>query len=163
MQENLENSLTDRIIGAAIEVHRHLGPGLLESVYEECLCHELGIMGLRFQRQIHMPVVYKGLTLEGAYRADLVVEDMIVVEIKATEGTAPVHHSQLLTYLKVSNRRVGLLINFNMPVLTDGLKRIVNRYAGPAPREEKTSESLLSSPRLPPRLRVSASIPDGPQ
>jgi GxxExxY protein len=163
MREEQLNRVTQGIIGAAIEVHRHLGPGLLESVYEACLCHELGIVGLRFERQVHLPVVYKGLTLESAYRADLIVEDLIVVEIKATEETAPVHHSQLLTYLKVSNRRVGLLINFNMPVLTSGLKRIVNRYAGPAPREEKTSESLLSSPRLPPRLRVSASIPDGPQ
>jgi GxxExxY protein len=126
--ENRENYLTDRIIGAAIEVHRHLGPGLLEAVYEECLCHELGMMGLKFQRQIHIPVIYKGLKLEGAYRADLIVEDLIVVEIKATEGTAPVHHSQLLTYLKVSNRRVGLLINFNRPVLKNGLKRIVNGF-----------------------------------
>jgi GxxExxY protein len=148
----MDDRITERIIAAAIEVHRHLGPGLLESVYEECLCHELRLMGLRFERQTHMPIVYKGLKLEGAYRADLVVEDSVVVEIKATEGTAPVHHSQLLTYLKVSDRRVGLLINFNVPVLKDGLKRVVNRHVDSSP----------SSPRLPQRLSVSASIPERP-
>ena len=129
----MDDRITERIIAAAIEVHRHLGPGLLESVYEECLCHELRLMGLRFERQTHMPIVYKGLKLEGAYRADLVVEDSVVVEIKATEGTAPVHHSQLLTYLKVSDRRVGLLINFNVPVLKEGLKRVVNRHVDSSP------------------------------
>lgn len=138
------NEVTDKIIGAAIEVHRHLGPGLLESIYEECLCYELSQMGLQFQRQVRLPICYKGIKLESAYKVDLVVEDAVVVEIKATEGMAPVHSSQLLTYLKSSNKRVGLLINFNVPVLKDGLKRIVNRYAGP----------LLD----PPRLRVSASI-----
>lgn len=137
------NVVTDKIIGAAIEVHRHLGPGLLESIYEECLCYELSQMGLQFQRQVRLPIHYKGIKLESAYKMDLVVEDAVVVEIKATEGMAPIHSSQVLTYLKSSNKRVGLLINFNVPVLKDGLKRIVNRYTGP----------LLD----PPRLRVSAS------
>ena len=145
-----ENELTEKIIGAAIEVHRHLGPGLLESAYEECLCYELKQMGLRFQRQVHLPIQYKEIRLESAYRMDLLVEDLVVVEIKASEDTAPVHASQVLTYLKVSKKRVGLLINFNMPVLKDGLKRIVNHYAG---------KPISSAPRISPRLRVSASSP----
>jgi len=138
--------LTGRIIAAAIEVHRHLGPGLLESVYEECLCHELKDAGIEFERQPHIPVVYKGLRLESGYRADLLVEDEVVVEIKATEVTARIFHAQLLTYLKVSQKQVGLLINFNVPVLKDGIKRIVNRYPD----------------FRPPRLRVSASISGRP-
>jgi GxxExxY protein len=140
-----ENALTEKIIGAAIEVHRHLGAGLLESAYEECLCYELNQMGLHFERQVHLPIHYKGITLESAFRMDLLVEDSVIVEIKATEGSAPVHASQVLTYLKSADKRVGLLINFNVPVLKDGIKRIVNHYAGPDP--------LLSAPRL----RVSAS------
>jgi GxxExxY protein len=125
--ENLDE-LTGRIIAAAIEVHRHLGPGLLESVYEECLCHEFGLVGIAFERQSQLPVVYKGMRLESGYRADLIVEDEVVVEVKASEGTARVFHAQFLTYLKVSGKKVGLLINFNVPVLKDGLKRIVNHY-----------------------------------
>lgn len=148
--ETAENTVTKKVIGAAIEVHRHLGPGLLESVYEECLCYELGQIGLRFQRQAHLPITYKGLKLESAYRVDLVVEDIVVVELKATEGTAPVHCSQLLTYLKASNRRVGLLINFNVSVLKDGLKRIVNHYGSPSGHPD----ILISVPQ---RLRASAS------
>ncbi len=144
-----ENELTEKIIGAAIEAHRHLGPGLLESAYEECLCYELRQMGLRFERQVYLPVQYKELRLETAYRMDLLVEDSVVVEIKASEAIAPVHASQVLTYLKVSRKRVGLLVNFNVPVLKDGLKRIVNRYAG---------KPISSAPRISPRLRVSASI-----
>jgi len=128
-----ENELTDRIIGAAIEVHRHLGPGLLEAVYEECLCYELSQMGLRFNRQVHLPINYKGIKFESAYKMDLVVEDAIVIEIKAIEELLPVHAAQLLTYLKSSNKRVGLLLNFNVPILKSGLKRIVNHYAGPRP------------------------------
>jgi len=158
-----ENDLTDRIIGAAIEVHRHLGPGLLEAVYEECLCYELSQRGLKFQRQAPLPINYKGIKFESAYRMDLVVEDAIVIEIKATEEMLPVHSAQLLTYLKSSNKRVGLLINFNVPILKNGLKRIVNHYAGAslAPRVSAPSAfkslNLPSSPRLSPRLRDSAS------
>jgi GxxExxY protein len=158
-----ENDLTDKIIGAAIEVHRHLGPGLLEAVYEECLCYELSRMGLKFERQVHLPVNYKGIKFESAYKMDLVVEDTIVVEIKAIEDMLPVHSAQLLTYLHSSNKRVGLLINFNVPILKNGLKRIVNRYAGPRPTPNVSAPSafeslnLPSSPRLSPRLRDSAS------
>jgi GxxExxY protein len=136
------NELTERIIGAAIEVHRHLGPGLLESVYEECLCYELSVVGLQFQRQVRLPVNYKGLKLDCGYVLDLLVEDAVIIEIKSNEGLLPVHCAQLLTYLKVADKEVGFLINFNMPVLKNGLKRIVNSYAGPS---------------LPPRLRASAS------
>jgi len=166
-----ENELTDRIIGAAIEVHRHLGPGLLEAVYEECLCYELSQMGLRFNRQVHLPINYKGIKFESAYKMDLVVEDAIVIEIKAIEELLPVHAAQLLTYLKSSNKRVGLLLNFNVPILKSGLKRIVNHYAGPQPTArvsassalepgEQETPNLSSSPRLSPRLRVSVSKND---
>jgi GxxExxY protein len=149
MTELDENEITGEIIGAAIEVHRHLGPGLLESAYEECLCYELRLRGIQFERQVCLPIHYKGLRLESAHRMDLIVRDSVVVEIKATDGTAPVHASQLLTYLKFSGKQVGLLINFNVPVLKDGLKRVVNHYIGPTPDP--------SSPRLPQRLCDSAS------
>jgi GxxExxY protein len=141
----VENEITERVIGASIEVHRHLGPGLLESAYEECLCYEMNAREIHFQRQVATPLWYKGVQLESVYRIDLLVEECVVVEIKANELLLPVHSAQLLTYLKLSNKRVGLLINFNMPVLKDGIKRVVNGY--------KDSFSL----RLPPRLSVSAS------
>jgi GxxExxY protein len=140
---NAENTLTDQIIGAAIEVHRYLGPGLLESAYEECLCHELNLIGVQFKRQVHLPIKYKGLTLDCGYRMDLVVGDSIVVELKAIDGLMPIHAAQLLTYLKASGKTVGLLINFNVTTLVNGVKRVVNNYEGP-------------SPRFSPRLRVSA-------
>jgi GxxExxY protein len=139
------NALTERIIGAAIEVHKNLGPGLLESVYEECLCYELSVASLEFKRQVHLPVSYKGLKLDCGYIMDLVVEDTVIVEIKSNEGLAPVHCAQLLTYLKIAEKAVGLLINFNVPVLKNGLKRIVNSYSG-TPLPPKS-----------PRLRASAS------
>ena len=129
-----ENELTEKVIGAAIEVHRHLGPGLLESAYEECLCHELHLNGIRFQRQVSLPVDYKGLHLDCTYRLDLLVDDLVIVEIKAIDDLAPIHHAQLLTYLKAAGKPVGLLINFNVAMLKDGLKRIVNDYSGLAPR-----------------------------
>src|SRR5437762_3539518 len=119
------NALTERIIGAAIEVHRTLGPGLLESVYEECLCYELSAAGLQFKRQVHLPVSYKGLKLDCGYVLDLFVEDEVIVEIKSNEAIAPVHCAQLLTYLRIAEKPVGLLINFNVPVLKNGLKRVV--------------------------------------
>jgi GxxExxY protein len=160
----VENVLTDQIIGCAIEVHRHLGPGLLESVYEECLCYELSQIGLRFERQVQLPVTYKGIKLDCGHKLDLVVEDSIVVELKSIEDLAPVHQAQLLTYLKTSNKRVGLLINFNVPILKSGLKRIVNRYAGSTPTRHTSADSacepLSASQRLSPRLRDSASEPD---
>jgi GxxExxY protein len=121
--EDQKDPRTSPIIGAAIEVHRHIGPGLLESAYEECLCHELHLRGLQFQRQVPLPVSYKGLLLDCGYRIDLIVEQEIIVELKAIDKILPVHEAQLLTYLKMSGKRVGLLINFNNPLLTQGIIR----------------------------------------
>ena len=131
------NNLTSQIIGAAIEVHRELGPGLLESAYEECLCHELSLRRVNFHRQVALPVVYKGVRLDCGYRIDLVVEDMVVVELKTVDRILPVHEAQLLTYLKLYRRPVGLLINFHVPVLKDGVKRMVNNYKEPQGRTNK--------------------------
>ncbi len=115
--------LTDKILGAAIEVHRELGPGLLESAYEAALAHELSIRGVRFERQKEMPVRYKGFLIEVGYRLDLLVEDQVVVELKAVSEMHPIYEAQLITYLRLSGRRVGLLINFNVPLLKDGITR----------------------------------------
>jgi GxxExxY protein len=121
--EEQKDPRTGPIIGAAIEVHRQLGPGLLESAYEECLCHELHLRGLSFERQVALPVSYKGLQLDCGYRIDLIVEQEVVVELKAIERLLPIHEAQLLTYLKISGKRVGLLLNFNVPLLTQGVIR----------------------------------------
>ena len=121
----VDEALTKQIIGAAIEVHRHLGPGLLESAYEECLCHELQLRGLTFKRQVSLPVVYKAVALDCGYKMDLVVEDRIVLELKCVESVLGVHHAQLLTYLKLSGKRVGLLLNFHVAVMTRGIVRKV--------------------------------------
>jgi GxxExxY protein len=118
--------LTEQIIGAAIDVHRELGPGLMESVYEECLCYELSVRGIPFQRQVALPVRYKKVKLDCGYRMDVVVEDTVVLELKAIEQLHPLHEAQLITYLKLSQKPVGLLINFNVPVLKDGIVRRVN-------------------------------------
>ena len=115
--------LTDAIIAAAIEVHRNTGAGLLESTYEQCLCRELSLRKITFKLQVELPVVYKGMKLDCGYRIDLLVEDQIVVELKAVEKVLPIHEAQLLPYLKLSGKRVGLLINFNVPVLKDGIIR----------------------------------------
>lgn len=123
-----ENLLTGLIIGCAIEVHRELGPGLLESAYEQCLCHELSLQGAAFERQVSLPVVYKDIKLDCGYLMDLIVEGEIVVELKAVEKILPIHEAQLLTYLKLYHRPVGLLVNFNVPVLRSGIKRIVNQF-----------------------------------
>ena len=120
-----ENQVTHEIIGAAIEVHRLLGPGLLESAYEECLARELALRGIRFERQKALPVVYKDVKLECGYRADLLVEERIIVELKSIEGFAPVHEAIVLTYLRLSGCRLGLLVNFNVPILKDGLRRYI--------------------------------------
>jgi GxxExxY protein len=122
------NSLTEQIIGSAITVHIGLGPGLLESAYEECLCYELSQRKLNFQRQVALPLVYKGVRLDCGYRMDLVVEDIVVVEIKTVERFAPIHEAQLLSYLKLFDRRLGLLINFHVPVLKNGVKRVANNF-----------------------------------
>lgn len=158
-----ENRLTDQIIGAAIEVHRHLGPGLLESAYEECLCYELNLRQLSFKRQISIPLSYKGLKLDCAYRLDFIVEDAIVVELKAAADLDPIHASQLLTYLKILNKRVGLLINFNVPVLKNGLKRVVNRYAGPAPGPSPSATSAESNSSKSPASHKQSERSDGPK
>ena len=117
------NELSYRIIGAAIEVHRTLGPGLLESTYCECLCRELSLRDISFRRECGVPLEYKGIKLDCGYRMDLLVEDLVVVEIKAIEALAAVHDAQLLTYLRVGGWKVGLLINFNVVVLKDGIHR----------------------------------------
>ncbi|RLS55377.1 MAG: GxxExxY protein [Planctomycetota bacterium] len=117
--------ITSRIIGAAIEVHRELGPGLLENAYEECLCYELSQAGLKFQRQLELPVRYKRIRLDCGYRADLLVEACVLLELKAIEAINPVHEAQLLTYLRISQIKVGLLINFNCETLKDGIHRRV--------------------------------------
>ena len=119
------NELTEQIIGAAIEVHRSLGPGLLESAYEECLHAELNLRKLPSQRQVSLPVEYKGIKLDCGYRLDLLVAEIVVVEIKAVETVLPIHEAQLLTYLKLGTWPVGLLLNFNVPVLKNGVRRIV--------------------------------------
>ena len=117
------NSLTHEIIGAAIDVHRHLGPGLLESAYRECLCHELCLRGVDFRRELNLPLHYKGIKLDCGYRVDVLVADLVLVELKAIQVLAPVHEAQLLTYLRLGGWSAGLLINFNVPVLKDGIRR----------------------------------------
>ena len=118
------NKITEKIIGCAIEVHRHPGPGLLESVYEEAMCVEFEIQGVHYQRQIVLPVDYKGRVI-GEYRLDLLVEDAVVVEFKSVERHDPVFEAQLLTYRRVTGKKVGLLINFNSKLLKEGIKRFV--------------------------------------
>jgi GxxExxY protein len=121
----LSQALTEAIIGAAIEVHRQLGPGLLESVSEECMCQELRLRNVPFRCQIELPVVYKGRETGGKYRIDLIVADEVVVELKSVERVLAVHEAQLLTYMKLTGKRVGLLINFNESVLHRGVVRRV--------------------------------------
>lgn len=123
------NEITEKVIGASIDIHRQLGPGLLESAYEECLCYELSTLGMAFERQKDLPVAYKNVRLACGYKIDLVVEKLVVIELKAVEKLLPIHEAQLLTYLKLSGFSLGLLINFNVPVLKQGLKRIVNNFA----------------------------------
>ena len=129
------NDLTREILGAAIEVHRVLGPGLLESMYVQCFEFELASRNLRFVTQKPIPVSYKGKVLDGNYRIDLLVEDRVVVDVKSVTGLAPVHQAQVLTYLRLTGCPVGLLINFNVPRLMDGVKRLIN------PRAESDSRN----------------------
>ncbi len=119
------NQTTEAIIGSAIEVHKHLGPGLLESAYEECLCHELSLRNIPFQKQVPLPVVYKGTKLDCGYRVDLLVKDEVVVELKAIESILPIHEAQALTYMRLGSWKVGLIINFNTPIVVKGIKRLV--------------------------------------
>ena len=118
------NKLTGEIIGAAIEVHKALGPGLLESAYEKCLCHEFKLRSFPFERQKQLPIEYKGVKLDCGYRLDIVVWNKIILELKSCSELLPIHEAQLLTYLKLTNMKVGLLINFNVPVLKEGIKRL---------------------------------------
>lgn len=118
--------LSHAIVGGAIEVHRHLGSGLLESVYESALCRELSLQGIKVERQVHVPLEYKGLPLQHGVRLDLLVGRMVVVEVKAVDRLLPIHRAQILTYLKLTRHTVGLLINFNVELLRTGVRRILN-------------------------------------
>lgn len=128
MDRDEYNELSGEIIGAAIEVHRELGPGLLEAVYEACLMSELENRGLRVENQVSLPLYYKGQKLDKDFRIDLLVEDEVIVELKAVDELKSIHEVQLLTYLKLADKKLGLLINFNVPVLSKGVKRRVNGY-----------------------------------
>jgi len=127
-REDLVKELTEKIIGAAIEVHRTVGPGLLESAYEECLAHEMKLRGLNYERQVPLPVAYKGVKLDCGYRLDFLVEKAVVLELKTVDTLQPIHEAQVLTYLKLGGWTVGLLVNFNVPVLKNGIKRVVLNY-----------------------------------
>ncbi len=120
-----EERIATDIVDAAYNVHKNLGPGLIESVYEVCFCHELSKRNLSFQRQVIIPIVYDGITLPETMRIDVLVEDLVICELKATETMPPVYLSQLLTYLKLANKRLGFLINFNVPIIKQGIKRVV--------------------------------------
>jgi len=129
MNENEKlNKITETIIGAVINVHRALGPGLLESAYEACMVYELAQAGLKVEQQKPLPIVYRGVKLECGYRMDLIIDNEVIVEIKSIEKLLPIHQAQLLSYLKLSNCRVGLLINFNIKVLKNGIQRVVNNF-----------------------------------
>lgn len=119
------NALSREVIGAAIEVHKTLGAGLLESAYEECLCQELKLRGIPFERQVDLPIEYKGMKLSAGYRMDIVVDGLLILELKSIEKILPIHEAQLLTYLRLSKIWLGLLINFNVPVLKEGIRRRV--------------------------------------
>lgn len=123
-----ENEIATKIIGAAIEVHKQLGPGLLESTYESCLVYELRQMGLEVQQQLALPVIYKEVKLDAGYRIDVLVENKVIIEIKSVEALADIHTAQLLTYLKLKDMKLGLIINFNEVLLKNGIKRILNGY-----------------------------------
>ena len=129
-----ENQITEQVIGAAIEVHKALGPGLLESIYQDCMAVELGLRAIPFQGQTPVHLRYKGHEVGADLRVDLLVGGKVVVELKATDSLLPVHEAQLLTYLRLTGCRVGLLINFNVPVLKQGVRRMVNRYDDSAPQ-----------------------------
>ncbi len=123
-----ENELSSKIIGASIEVHKQLGPGLLESTYEVCLAHELKLIGLNVNQQVPLPVIYKDIQLNAGYRIDMIVENKIIIEIKSVDALAPIHTAQILTYLKLKDLKLGLLINFNEVKVVDGIRRIINGY-----------------------------------
>lgn len=125
LEEQKINSLTEKIIGAAIEVHKNLGPGLLESAYQQCMAYELTDRGINFVLEKEIPVKYKGNNVNCAFRADMIVEDTVIVEFKALDRIMPIHDAQIITYLKISGKKIGLLINFNVGLLKNGIKRII--------------------------------------
>src|SRR5713226_252684 len=120
-----ENAIAQQIVDAAFRIHTTLGPGVLESVYDAVLAHELGRRGLRIARQQEIPVVYEGIRIDAGFRADLIVEDKVIVEVKSVEALAPVHKKQLLTYLRLTDKKLGLLINFNVELIKNGITRVV--------------------------------------
>ena len=122
------NHLTGEVIGAAIEVHKHLGPGLLESAYEECLCHELNVRKITYEWQKQLPISYKDVKIDLSYRLDIVVEGKIILELKACEKIEDIYKAQLLTYLRLSGLKLGLILNFNVPVMKKGIVRVVNNF-----------------------------------
>jgi GxxExxY protein len=122
------NKITSRVIDAAIRIHRKLGPGLLESAYQACLCFELRSMGMSIETQRALPLVYEGVKLDCAYRADFVVEDLVIIEVKAQESFAPVHGRQMLTYLRVADLPAGLILNFGLPTMKEGITRVLNGF-----------------------------------
>ncbi len=125
-EENMEfDELSKKVIGCALEVHKELGPGLLESAYEKCLAHELTLANIPFRLQVPIPLYYKGIELDCGYRADLIVDDKLLLELKSIEELLPIHEAQLLTYMKLAKIRIGLLMNFNVKLLRDGLRRFV--------------------------------------
>jgi GxxExxY protein len=128
MNKEQINKLSGIILDSSIEVHKILGPGLLESVYEICLCKEFDLRAVRYKRQVTLPIEYKGEELDADFRIDILVEDEIIIELKSVEILHPVFEAQLLTYLKLADKRLGLLINFNVPRLIDGFKRMINGY-----------------------------------
>ena len=136
------NTLTRRILGCAIEVHRVLGPGLLESIYLQCLHYELSTNGLRFAAQKAVPIHYKGISLEACYRIDLIVEDIVVVEVKCVDALLPVHHAQAMTYLRLTECPAALLVNFNVPRLMDGVRRLLNTHTERTKSAEDTVSTL---------------------
>lgn len=138
LQREKLNQLSHRVIGLCMEVHRELGPGLLESAYEEAVAYEFAQAGLTFERQREMPLLYKGVKLDCGYRVDFVVAGELIIELKAVSELLPIHHAQLLTYLKLDHRSLGLLINFNVPVVKDGIRRVV---AGELFKAEKPARS----------------------
>jgi GxxExxY protein len=123
--EHPTNPISEKAIGAAIEVHRHLGPGLLESSYEACLCRELELRGVSFRRQIVLPVEYKGVHLDKGYIIDLLIEESVIVEVKSVDQLLPIHSSQLMTYMRLQQKSSGLLMNFNVQILLQGIRRIL--------------------------------------
>ncbi|MDE7409150.1 MAG: GxxExxY protein [Muribaculaceae bacterium] len=128
MDRNELNALSNRVIGAAIEVHRILGPGLLESTYQEALMEELELRGIQARKEVSVPFIYKGKQISKAYRADIIVEDAIILELKSTETDNPLFYKQLLTYLRLADKRLGLLMNFHHAMLSKGLTRVVNGF-----------------------------------